>query len=431
MTEEKKILESYFDELWPILRSITGKGVRQTHEILRREIPLCTHEVATGTKVLDWTIPREWSCDSAKLFGPDGTIICDVDRNNLELLNYSAPFSGTISREKLDEHLFSIPELPDAIPYVTSYYKERWGFCLPHSVREQLPDGEYQVEIATEFRDGYLTYSDATLEGEQPQREVLISTYTCHPSLANNELSGPLVSLLLFKRLQRWSKRRLSYRFVFIPETIGSIAYLAEYGDELIERLEAGLVVTCVGDDGRPQLKLSRRGDSIVDRVSKGVLTRRFGRDGFDTHKFFPDRGSDERQYCSPGFNLPVASITRSMYGEYPEYHTSLDNKSFIDFSAMVETVNFYEQILRDIDSNVKFVNQLPYGEPMLGPRGLYPNVGGAREKARDLSALMWVLNYSDGDHDLVDISEMSGHSVQALRVEADKAEQEGVLKRA
>jgi aminopeptidase-like protein len=407
-------IAAYFDRLWPILRSITGAGVRETHDILSELVPLNRREIPTGTRVLDWTIPPEWVVREAYVVGPNGERVADVHRNNLHLLNYSVPFRGTLSKDELLAHLHSLPDQPDAIPYVTSYYSPRWGFCIAHRDLERLPEGRYEIVVDTDLVDGSLTISDVVLPGEEPD-EVLLSTYTCHPSLASNELSGPLVMAFLYRRLAALPRRRLTYRFVFLPETIGSIAYLAEHG----------YVVNCIGDDGSFTYKRSRRHDSLADRAALHVLDSRRP----DSHivDFFPDRGSDERQYCSPGFNLPVGSLMRSMYGEYPEYHTSLDNRDLVSFEAMCESIDVYAQILRTLDVNSTFVNLSPYGEPQLGRRGLYETLG-TKVVGATTSAIMWVLSYSDGEHDLLDIADRSGQEIEVLAAAADACVEKGLL---
>lgn len=418
-------IEALFDRLWPLPRSLTGEGVRATHDILSEYVPLQRIEVPSGTRVFDWIVPQEWAVREAHVRAPDGRRILDVAESNLRLVNYSVPFRGTLSRAALDKHLHSRPDMPDAIPYVTSYYQPRWGFCLSEHERAALPDGDYEVVVDTELTDGSLTISEAVLPGLESE-EVLISTYTCHPSLANNELSGPLVAALLYRRLAAWPERRLTYRFVFAPETIGAIAYLALRGDHLREHLIAGYVATCCGLDTHFTYKRSRRGDTLADRAALHALMALGA--NFKVRDFAPT-GSDERQYCSPGFNLPVGSLIRGAYGEYPEYHTSLDNKSLIDFGALRETVDAYESVCRTLDRNVTFENLLPFGEPQLGRRGLYPTLGAADQAAR-VQAMMWVLNLSDGEHDLLSIAERSGLSVDRLWPAAMAAEKAGILRR-
>jgi aminopeptidase-like protein len=418
-------LEVLFDRLWPLFRSLTGEGVRATHDILSEYLPLQRIEVPSGTRVFDWTVPKEWVVREAYIIAPDGRRILDVADNNLRLVNYAVPFRGTLSRRALDGHLHSRPDMPDAIPYVTSYYEPRWGFCLTESERAALPDGEYEVVVDTELKDGALTISEAVLPGLESD-EVLISTYTCHPSLANNELSGPLVAAMLYRRLAAWPERRLTYRFVFAPETIGAIVYLALRGDHLRKHLVAGYVATCCGLDTHFTYKRSRRGDTVADRAAIHAVEA-LGAE-YRVRDFAPT-GSDERQYCSPGFNLPVGSLIRGAYGEYPEYHTSLDSKALIDFAALAGSVDAYEAICRTLDRNVTFENLAPFCEPQLGRRGLYPTLGAA-DQAERVQATMWVLNLSDGTHDLLSIAERSGLPVDQLWPAAVAAEKAGVLRR-
>ena len=404
-------LETYFDRLWPILRSITGVGVRQTHDILSELVKLERHEIPTGTPVFDWVIPKEWVVKEAYLIDPSGQRILDIQENNLHLLNYSVAFKGIVSKAELEKHLYSLPNQLTAIPYVTSYYAPRWGFCLSQQQRDNLPEGDYQVVIDTEMMDGSLTISEAVLPGETVQ-EVLISTYTCHPSLANNELSGPLVAAFLYQKLAALEKRRLTYRFVFLPETIGAIAYLSLRGEQLKKNVIAGYVMTCIGDAGNFTYKRSRSYPSLADRAAEHVLK----------HLDIPSKvidfsplGSDERQYCSPGFNLPMGSLTRTMYGTFAEYHTSLDNRDFISFEAMAESVETYFKVMMALDNNVIYKNLFPYGEPQLGKRGLYETLG--RNTIPELSsAVFWLLNFADGDHDLLTIAQKSGFSVEILQ---------------
>ncbi|HEV3025075.1 MAG TPA: DUF4910 domain-containing protein, partial [Pirellulales bacterium] len=326
---------------------------------------------------------------------------------------------------QLDEHLHSLPGQPDAIPYVTSYYTPRWGFCLSQRERERLPEGEYRVVVDTEHVDGSMTISHALLPGDEPD-EVLFSCDTCHPSLANNELSGPLAAAFLYRRLAALDRRRLTYRFVWLPETIGSIAYLHRYGEHLRERLVAGYVVSCIGDAAPFTYKRSRRGGTPADRAALAAL-RRFSGAALRVLDFDPS-GSDERQYCSPGFDLPVGVIARSIYGSYPEYHTSLDNRAFISFAAMVESVDALLATLLVLDRNVVFRRTNPYGEPQLGRRGLYPTLGTRREHDLRLAALRWLLNLADGRHDLLAIAQRSGCDFELLHDAAGACQRAGLI---
>jgi len=417
-------IADYFDRLWPLNRSLTGDGVRESLRILAELVPIEHTEVPSGASVFDWIVPPEWNVREAYVVTPRGDRILDFRENNLHLLGYSTSFEGKVTRGELEDHLYSLPAQPTAIPYVTSYYEPRWGFCLSQEQRDGLEDGDYRVVVDAEHRQGSLTIGEIYLPGET-EREVLFSTYLCHPSLANNELSGPLVTAFLAREVSRMPQRRLSYRFVFVPETIGSLCLLHLRGEHLLKHLAAGYVVTCVGTDTPFTLKRSRRHASLADRAAVSVL--RSARQGFIDLDFFPDGGSDERQYCSPGFNLPVASVMRAMYGTYPEYHTSLDNRDLISFSALSETVDLYSDIVAVLEANGSFQNLSPFGEPQLGRRGLYPTLGTA-EATQETSATMWLLNMSDGEHDLLQVSEQSGHSVALLRTLADRCVASGLL---
>src|SRR5487761_1382003 len=414
----------YFDRLWPLLRSLTGDGVRRTHDILAELAPLQRMEIASGTPCFDWVVPREWRCREAYLIGPGGRRGLDAADNNLHVVNYSIGFRGEVTREQLDMHLHSLPELPDAIPYVTSYYEPRWGFCLSQRMRDALPAGNYQVVIDAEHFDGSMTLSHVVLPCEEAD-EVLISTYTCHPSMANNELSGPLLAAFLCRRLASLKRRRLSYRFVWLPETIGSLAYLSRYGGHLAERLVAGYVASCVGDRAALTYKRSRRGNSLADRAALYVLPRT---DAATRVLDFEPTGSDERQYCSPGFNLPVGVIARSIYGSYREYHTSLDDRGFLSFESLIESVDAVSSVLGVIDDNVVYRRTMPYGEPQLGRRGLYPTLGGPRQQDERLAALRWLLNLADGRHDLLAIAEQSGTDFNLLREAARQCLEAGLI---
>lgn len=397
-------------ELYPICRSLTGNGVRQSHEILRRHIPLESTEVPSGTQVFDWTVPPEWNIRDAYLKGPDGKTVCSFQEHNVSVLGYSVPIQARMSLEALRPHLRSLPDQPDVIPYLTSYYKEDWGFCLPHRVLETLPDGEYEVVIDSTLQPGSLTYGEVFLPGES-EEEVLVSCYTCHPSLCNDNLSGVVLAALLAERL-RECKRRYSYRLLFIPETIGAIAWLA-LNEERVDRIRHGLVATCLGDPGPSTYKKSRRGNAEVDRAALHVL-HHSGQE-YSVLEFFPS-GSDERQFCSPGFNLPVGSLMRTPYGKFPEYHTSGDNLEFVRPESLEDTFRKYLQVLRVLEDNRKYQNLNPKCEPQLGKRGLYSQVGGLKRPVVSQHAMRWVLNFSDGEHSLLDIAERSGIEFSAIR---------------
>ena len=414
--EEIAQVEAYFDRLFPLLRSLTGEGVRRTLDILSELMALDRIEVPSGTRVFDWTVPQEWVVREAYLEGPDGDRIVDVQDNNLHLLNYSDRFIGDVSRSELEDHLYSRPDLPDATPYVTSYYQRRWGFCLPHNQREALADGIYKAVIDTEFVDGALSMGEAVLPGETEQ-EVLLTSDVCHPSLANDELSGPLALAFLYCRIAAWPKRRLTYRFILHPETIGSIAYLAMRGAHLKQNCVAGYVISNVGVDASFKYKRSRTGNSLADRAAE-IALRDQTIGAWEARDFDPT-GSDERQYCSPGFDLPVGVLSRTPT-YYPEYHTSLDNREFIAFPALQDSIEMYERMCRVADTNLTLTNLLPNGEPQLGPRGLY-HMTGRNGPPEDLhKALLWVLNLSDGHHDLIMIAERSGMKYEIVLAAAE-----------
>ena len=400
--------------------------MRETLDILSELVPLERIEVDSGTKCFDWTIPKEWVVRDAYVIDPNGQRILEVKRNNLHLVSYSIPFRGRITREELDANLFSLPDQPRAIPYVTSYYLPRWGFCIEHEKRQKLPDGIYEVVVDTDLIDGSLTIGEAVLPGATKD-EILISTYICHPSIANNELSGPLVAAFLWQHIAQRPFRKYTYRFVFAPETIGSVAYLSLRGEHLRQHLAAGYVVTCVGTDAALTYKRSRRGNSLADRAALHVLNEDFEDEFSQDLPFFPNDGSDERQYCSPGFNLPVGSLMRSVYGTYPEYHTSLDNRDFVSFEAMAETIGIYAAIIDALEANGTWERTNPFCEPQLGQYGLYPSVNALASQAQ-VSDMMWFLNYADGLYDLIEISRISGVSLNDLEIQALRCAKAGLV---
>lgn len=411
-------IEALFDRLWPIPRSLAGPAFRESLQILTEHMPCEQLQFPTGSKVFDWNVPPEWEAREAYIVDPEGNRRADFKVNNLHLLGYSEPWSGTLPLEELREHIYTLPEQPDLIPYVTSYYKRRWGFCVAHDDLATWPEGNYQVHIDTSLNPGHVTVGEAILPGTDPQAgEILLSSYLCHPSMASNELSGPLVLVSLYQRLKSTPIRQ-TVRFILIPETIGSICYLSLRGQHLRKYLAGGLQITCVGDDGPLTYKRSRQGNAVIDRAVAVVL-----RDSglpYQLRDFRPDLGSDERQWCSPGFNLPMGSLMRTPYLEYPQYHTSGDNKEYISFPAMVQTTDIYEQVLRAVSANRFWINQAPYGEPQLGKRGLYHNLTG-KSWSQEHLAIRWLLNYSDGENDLLEIAERSAMPIDLLAELAEK----------
>ena len=384
-------------ELFPICRSITGDGVRATLDILSRYVPLSIHEVPSGTEVLDWKVPLEWSIREAYIIAPDGQRIVDFAHNNLHVVGYSRPVDAIMPLDELQSHLHSLPDMPQAIPYVTSYYVEDWGFCLSHEVRARLPSGDYRVVIDSSLEDGSLTYGELVIPGATSE-EVFLSTYVCHPSMANNELSGPLVATALAQWLAS-EPRRYTYRLVFVPETIGSITYLSRHLRTLRSAVRAGFNLTCIGDDRSYSYVPSRAGNTLADRASLCVLENDYP--DFLRYTFL-DRGSDERQYCSPGVDLPMVSVMRSKYREYPEYHTSLDDLSLVTPSGLDGGFRVVRDCIELIERNRTFV-ATRLGEPQLGKYGLYPSLG-TRDTHTSVAAMLNILAYADGQQDLIDI---------------------------
>lgn len=397
----------FMARLFPINRSITGEGIRETFEILRERIPLNIHHVPTGYEAFDWTVPQEWNVRDAWVKHDRGERVIDFQQSNVHLLGYSMPVSANLTLNELRSHLHTLPEQADAIPYLTSYYEERWGFCLSHKQLEKMADGPYEVVVDTELKDGYLTFADLVLPGKS-NREILFSTYLCHPSLANDNLSGPVLLSFLYHLLSR-CELRYTYRFVFVPETIGALVYLSQFGKHLQQSLDAGYVATCVGDPGPFTYKRSRRGNTMADKVAEHCLEYITP----DIPKIFTDffpSGSDERQYCSPGFDLPVGSLMRSMYGAYPEYHTSLDNMDLVSSDALADTLKAYLRLVQVHELNQRYTNLSPWGEPQLSKRSLYPTLGavGPALVSEERTRIMYLLAYSDGTKDIVDIANLA-----------------------
>ena len=392
------------EKLFPINRSLTGNGVRETLSILNEYIKdLVLFEVPSGTQALDWVVPKEWSIVSGHILTPSGRKICDFNENNLHIVGYSTPVDDSISLVELDKHLYSLPDQPDAIPYVTSYYAERWGFCLPHKQRMLLEEGTYKVEIDSCLFDGHLTYGELIIKGDT-DKEVLISTYVCHPSMANNELSGPVVVTYLAKWLQALQSRKYTYRIIFIPETIGSITYLSKNINQMQEKVIAGFNVSCVGDNRSYSYLPSRNGKTLSDKVAKHILK---WIDPDYVAYSWSERGSDERQYCAPGVDLPIASIMRTKYGVYPEYHTSLDD--LINVVTPDGLEGGYEALRLSIEAieNICYPRVTVLGEPQLGRRGLYPTISTHNSaSASESRLLMELITWSDGSHSLLEIAE-------------------------
>lgn len=395
-------------ELYPICRSITGDGVRQTLARLQMDIPLQLRDVRSGTKVFDWTVPREWNVRDAYVKNSRGERVIDFRSHNLHLVSYSVPVRATMSLEQLRPHLHSLPDQPDLIPYRTSYYKEGWGFCLAHHQLERMQEDEYEVCIDSSLRDGHLTYGECLIEGSTAQ-EVLISCHTCHPSLCNDNLSGVCVAAFLAQRMAGLTLRH-SYRFLFIPGTIGSITWLA-LNESQARAVRHGLVLTCLGDRGNFTYKKSRRGNSQIDRAAMHVLDHLPA--GHAIEDFSP-YGYDERQYCSPGFDLAVGCLMRSPHGRFPEYHTSADNLDFVDPLALAGSAATILSIFDVLEQDRAYINLNAKCEPQLGRRGLYGALGGSGVKQAEM-AMLWVLNLSDGRHTLLDIAERSGLPFDAI----------------
>jgi aminopeptidase-like protein len=388
--------------LYPLCRSITGDGVRQTLKILQEYIPVEIHEVATGTQVFDWTVPKEWNIRDAYIKNPEGRKIVDFQACNLHVVSYSAPIKKKVPLEILKAHCFTLPQHPQWVPYRTSYYKEDWGFCLSHQQLQELADGDYEVSIDSSLKEGHLTYGECFLPGSTDD-EILISVHVCHPSLANDNLSSMAVASSLYQQLSRLSPR-YSYRFLFIPGTIGSITWLSQ-NESRVSRIRHGLVLACVGDAGSITYKRSRRGNAEIDRAAAQVL-----RDSGAEHRLtdFSPYGYDERQFCSPGFDLAVGCFMRTPHGTFPEYHTSADNLEFLRPESIKDSISKCMGIFQLLEQNKTYINLNPKCEPQLGRRGLYSSIGGQTDgKIREL-AMLWVLNLSDGTHNLLDIAEKS-----------------------
>ncbi|KLU65063.1 hypothetical protein DEAC_c30300 [Desulfosporosinus acididurans] len=397
------------EELFPICRSITGEGVRQTLKIIQEHIPLKIKEVPSGSSAFDWTVPNEWNIVEAYVEDQEGNKVIDFKKNNLHVVGYSVPIDQVMSLQELQQHLYSIESMPEAIPYVTSYYKERWGFCLSHQLRLSLKEGQYRVCINSSLTQGSLTYGELIIPGET-EKEIFLSTYVCHPSMANNELSGPAVVTYLAKWLLELPRRKYTYRIVFVPETIGSLVYLSKNLKEMKKNVVAGFNISCVGDERAYSFLPSRYGNTLADRVALNVLTHKHPE--FVRYSYL-ERGSDERQYCSPGVDLPMASIMRTKYGVYPEYHTSLDDLSLISPAGLQGSFDVLKDCIKLLEINRKYRIKC-LGEPQLGRRGLYPTIS-TRESGNTVRNMMNFIAYADGSNDLLDISEIIGLPVDQM----------------
>ncbi|MBV8101689.1 MAG: DUF4910 domain-containing protein [Verrucomicrobia bacterium] len=420
--EEGKTAYGIIQRLYPLCRSITGNGVRRSLRLLRETVPLALREVMSDTPVFDWTVPDEWNIRDAYIMNQTGERLVDFRKSNLHVLNYSVPVNRTMSLEELRPHLFTIPDAPDWIPYRTSYYQKNWGFCLTQRQLDQFEEGEYHVYIDSTLHPGHLTYGEFRIQGETDE-EVLISCHSCHPSLCNDNLSGMAIAARLAALLENVSLR-YSYRFLWVPGTIGSITWLA-LNEAILPRIKHGLVLSCVGDRGGFTYKRSRRGDAEVDRAVEHMLTH----SGHETNVLdFAPYGYDERQYCSPGIDLPVGCFMRTPNGCYPEYHTSADDLSLVTPSALGESLAGLLRVVRILEENQSYVNLNPKCEPQLGRRGLYRQIGGLKEAMGVETAMLWVLNLSDGEHDLLDIAVRSGISFPSVSEAAKLLQEAGLL---
>lgn len=423
--DEQLLGRQMFDlvaDLYPICRSITGDGVRETLSRLSRTVPITMHEVPSGTEVFDWVIPNEWNIRDAYVKDAHGERVIDFQASNLHVLNYSVPVREVMSLAELREHLFTLPDKPDWIPYRTSYYAENWGFCLSQNQLDALAEGEYEVCIDASLAPGSLTYGEFLVPGETAE-EVLVSCHICHPSLANDNLSGIAVAAFAARQLQSGSPR-YSYRFLFVPATIGSLAWLSR-NEAAVSRIRHGLVLACLGDRGPLTYKRSRSGSAPVDRAAEHVLQQRDGGEIFD----FSPYGYDERQYCSPGFDLPVGRLSRTPHGRFPEYHTSADNLDFIQADQLAGSLAACLEIFGVLEQDRLYLNQKPKGEPKLSRYGLYETIGGSVDSPAVRMALLWVLNLSDGKHSLLDIAERSGLRFQEVALAAEALCDQGLLK--
>lgn len=419
-------LHALIERLFPLRRSLTGEGVRQTLAVLAEDLPLQITEVPTGTPVLDWVVPREWVVRAAHVTAPDGSRVADWADSPLHLVGHSAPFAGRLQLPALLQHLHSLPDRPTLTPYRTSYYVHTWGFCLPHERLEALTAGTYEVVVDTSLVEGTLTYGEVVVPGSSVE-EVLITAHTCHPAQANDNLSGIAIAHELARRLLDGPTPRWTYRFLFAPGTLGAIAWLERHRQEAVPRVRAGLVLTGLGDDSAPSYKLSRRGGHLIDRAVQHVL-QHAGLGGRVLP--FTPYGYDERQFCSPGFDMPVGRLGRGVHGEYPEYHTSADDLRFVTARRLAESYELVCEVFDILERDRIVINQAPFGEPQLGRRGLYRDTGATPLDRRSTEmALLWVLNLCDGTRSLLEVAERAELPFAAVASAAVRLEDAGLLK--
>lgn len=420
-----KTLYGWVKDLYPINRSLTGPGVRETLAYLKKLLPeLTVHEVPSGTAAFDWTVPDEWTMRDGYIEDESGTRLVDFKQNNLHVIGYSEPVDIWLNRDELEPYLYSLPDQPNAIPYITSYYARRWGFCLTHNQRLALESGRYHAVIDSVLKPGVMNYAELILPG-QTDKEVLLSTYICHPSMANNELSGIAVTTALVQWLKSLEGRRYTYRILFVPETIGSIVYLSRNIEHLKRQVIAGFNITCIGDDRCYSYLPSRKEDTLSDQVAQHILEHTDA--NFKRYSWL-DRGSDERQYCAPGVDLPIATIMRSKYGEYPQYHTSLDNLDLVTPSGLEGGFIALRRAIEIIEQNMKLETRV-LCEPQLGKRGLYPTLS-TKDSNEQVKSMMDIISYSDGSHTLLDIADQIGKAFWDLLPIVDSLIQNQVLEK-
>jgi aminopeptidase-like protein len=415
-------MRARMERLYPMCRSITGDGVRATLADVATTVPLQVHEVPSGSKACDWIVPREWNIRSAWIKDMRGNVLVDFAQSNLHVVNYSTPFAGIVSREELEKHLHSLPDRPTLIPYVTSYYNENWGFCVSDDQRRSFTDAEYEVAIDSTLADGHLSYGELLVPGESTE-EVLLTTHVCHPSLANDNLTGIAMLAALGEYLLQLPNRRYTYRLLFIPGTIGSLTWL-EQNRTTISNIKHGIVMTGLGDRNAPGWKKTRNGTDEVDRIMLHLLA---ARGEHHVMEYYP-YGYDERQFTSPGFGLSVGRFGRGVHGEYGEYHTSADNLEFVVDESLIESYDLLTGAISTLEGNRTYTNLEPYGEPQLGRRGLYRSIGGAVDRRSAEMAVLWVLNQSDGRTDLLSIAARSGLPFATVREAADALLQANLL---